>query len=102
MEEWSRQPQERDGDYYFNGRVFMTRGVQSELTAEEIGWIIRDLRRAVDRHGGLDYLQVYESNEGRTVWVIDQLSRSMKESGEYSTEQIREFDYLTLLLPSEY
>lgn len=102
MAEWNRAPQERDGDYYFNGRAFVTRGVKAELSSLEIMRIIRDLRRAVSEHDGLDYLQVYEAPGGRTVWVIDQLSRSMKESGDYTPEQIREYNYFTLLLPSEY
>jgi len=102
MAHWKRTPQERDGDYEFGGRTYMTRGVQRELTADEVAWILRDLRRAVREHDGLDYLQVYEADDGRTVWVIDQLSRSMKESGDYSAEEIEAYDYFTLLLPSEY
>jgi hypothetical protein len=102
MVDWTRKPQERDGDYDFDSRAYMTRGVQRELSAGEIAWIIRDLRRAVEENDGLDYLQVYEADDGRTVWVIDQLSRSMKENGDYSPEQIEAYDYFTLLLPSEY
>lgn len=102
MRDWNRTPQERDGDYYFNGRGFVTRGVKRQLSDREIVWIIHNLRQAVDRHDGLDYLQVYEAEDDCTVWVIDQLSRSMKESGDYTPKQIREYDYFTLLLPSEY
>ena len=102
MGEWKRKEQERDGDYYFSGRAYMTRGVQRELSEAEIIWIIADLKQAVDEHDGLDYLQVYESSDGRRVWVIDQLSASMKESGDYTDEQVTQYDYFTLLLSSEY
>ena len=102
MSTWSRDEQEREGDYFFNGRAHITRGVQRELSQAEILQIIQDLRTAVRKHEGLDYLQVYTSDDGQTVWVIDQLSRSMKESGDYSDEQIAAYDYFTLLFPSEY
>jgi len=102
MDEWKRKEQERDGDYYFSGRAYMTRGVQRELSEAEIVCIIDDLRQAVEEHNGLDYLQVYEAGDGRRVWVIDQLSRSVKTSGDYTDEQVKQYDYFTLLLPSEY
>ena len=102
MNNWRRKEQELDGDYYFSGRAYMTRGVQRELSEAEILWIIRNLHEAADKHGGLDYLQVYTTDDGRKIWVIDQLSRSMKESDDYTNEQLKEYDYFTLLLPSEY
>ena len=102
MGKWKRQPQERPGDYFFYGRAFMTAGVNEALTPIEIAWITSDLRRGVLEHGGLDYLQVFKCDDGRTVWAIDQLSHSMKENGSYTQEQIEEYDYWTLLLPEEY
>jgi hypothetical protein len=102
MNKWRRKEKERDGDYYFSGRAYMTRGVQRELSDVEITWIIADLKQAVREHDGLDYLQVYTADDGRTIWVIDQLSTSMKESDDYTDEQLKQYDYFTLLLPSEY
>ena len=102
MAQWTRQPEEQPGEYFFSGRGVMTQGVAHSLAPEEIAWIVADLKHAVTQHEGLDYLQRYTSNDGRTVWVIDQLSRSMKEDGDYTPEQIEEYDYWTLLLPEEY
>jgi hypothetical protein len=56
------------------------------------------LQRFVRKHRGADYLQTFECDDGRKVWCICQLSRSMKESGEYSAED----DVWTMLLPEEY
>lgn len=102
MATWTRQRQERPGDYFFSGRAFMTAGVKGALTPIEIVRITSDLRRAVREEEGLDYLQVFRCDDGRTVWAIDQLSRSMKENGSYTREQIQQYDYWTLLLPDEY
>ena len=99
---WTRQPEERPGDYFFEGRVYITQGVAQSLTQLEIYWIIADLRRAVAEAEGLDYLQVFRSDDGRTVWIMDQLSRSMKQGGDYTPEQIEEYDHFTILLPEEH
>ena len=102
MASWNRKPQEREGDYFFSGRAVMTRGVADALSQEELIFIVVDLKRAVEEHEGLDYLQVYTCDDGRKVWVIDQLSKSMKESGDRTPAEITEDDVFTLLLPEEY
>ena len=102
MATWTRKPQEHAGDYFFSGRAVMTRGVADALSPEEIAFIVADLKRAVDENEGLDYLQVYTCADGRKVWVIDQLSKSMKEGGDYTPAQVAEYDHWTLLLPGEY
>ena len=102
MATWTRKPQECAGDYYFSGQACMTCGVEDALSPDEITFIVADLWAFVRREDGVDYLQVYVSDDGRKVWCICQLSRSMKESGDYTPEQVAEYDYWTLLLPSEY
>ena len=102
MATWTRQPQEREGDYFFSGRGLMTAGVNHDLTPLEIAWITSNLKRAIHENNGLDYLQVFKCDDGRTVWAIDQLSQSMKEGDGYTPDQIKEYDYWTLLLPEEY
>jgi hypothetical protein len=57
-----------------------------------------DLVISVLEENGLDYLQVYESDDGRVVWCICELSLSMKASDEYDPED----DVWTMLLPEEY
>ena len=99
---WNRKPQECEGDYFFSGRAVMTHGVADALSPEELFFIVVDLKRAVEEHEGLDYLQVYTCDDGRRVWVIDQLSRSMKEGKDYTPAEITEYDVFTLLLPEEY
>ena len=102
MAGWKRQPQERPGDYFFSGRGLITAGVNHALAPVEVAWIAATLRRDVLKNNGLDYLQVFKSGDGRTVWAIDQLSQSMKEGDGYTPEQIKEYDCWTLLLPEEY
>ena len=64
MVSWFREPQECEGDYFFSGRAVMTRGVADALSQEELVFIVVDLKRAVDEHEGLDYLQVVRHVNG--------------------------------------
>ena len=102
MATWKRLPQECTGDYFFSGQAVMTRGVEAMLSPEEIAFIVADLHTFVQQENGIDYLQVYESDDGHRVWVIDQLRQSIKDSGEFTPEQLAELDYWTMLLPGEY
>ena len=80
----------------------MTVGVDDELEMEDVLQIASDIRRAVLEHDGLDYQQVFKCDDGRVVWAIDQLSKLTKENGDYTAEQVEEYDYWTMLLPEEY
>ncbi len=80
----------------------MTQGVQNTLSPEEFAFVVADLQNFVQEEDGVDYLQTYVSDDGRKVWCIDQLSRSMKQGGDYTPEQVAEYDHWTLLLPEEY
>lgn len=96
---WIRQEQESEGTYMFNGRIFVTSGIQSLLSNDEIQWIMNDVKLQVTDHNGIDYLVVYEHEDtGQKLFFIDQLNRQMIESGQYSPEH----NYATLLLSSEY
>lgn len=98
MATWTRKPQEQAEKYYFDGRAVMTAGVARELSPEDVAFIYAALMVAVLEEDGLDYLQVYASDDGRVVWCLCQLNLSMKASGEYGPED----DVWTMLLPSEY
>ena len=103
MSLWTRKPQETEGDYFFEGQFYFTIGASLLLSKLERNWIVRDLKRAVQEKDGLDYLQVYKSLDGKkTVWIIDNLSRTMKTDGSYSPEEVGRNNYATILLPSEY
>lgn len=95
---WTHKPQEQESDYHFDGRALQTAGVSEALSADDVLWIVMTLRRFVRSNNGGDYLQVFEHSDGRKVWCICQLSRTMIESGEYDDED----DYWTMLLPEEY
>ncbi len=95
---WMHKPQECEGDYFFDGRALQTAGVAETLAPDEVLWIVRTLKRFVTQNSGADYLQVFECSDGRRLWCICQLSKSMKETGDYAAED----DYWTMLLPEEY
>lgn len=98
MTKWTRQPQETDGEYFFDGEIYMTRGVAETIAVHEIAEIVFDLRKAVEREVGLDYLQVYTNEEGIRLWIIDQLSRTMVESGDYEEGS----HHCAIMFPEEY
>jgi len=102
MAKWIRKPQECAGDYFFSGRAHMTRAVAEEVPMEEVLLIISDLKTFVKAKGGADYLQVYDSDDGRRIFCIDQLSRSMIECGDYTDDQIREYNHWVIMYAHEY
>lgn len=98
MAKWTRQKQECEGTYFFNGTFYLTRGVSLAIPLEEIAAICQDLRDFVKEKNGIDYLQVYLDEQGRKLFFIDQLNKAMIESGEYR----REDNHCTLLWAHEY
>ncbi len=98
MAKWTHKPQEQESAYYFDGRALQRAGVAEALSPDEVLWIVSTLQRFVLKHKGGDYLQLFESDDGRKVWCICQLSKTMIESGEYADED----NYWTMLLPKEY
>ncbi len=99
---WDRQPQERKGDYFFSGKSYVTTNLINEIPAEEIMWIISDLKAFVQQEQGIDYLVVYKKKSGRIIFCIDQLSKSMMENDLYSREDLKRYNYWTMLFAEEY
>lgn len=96
---WVRQPQERnDQKYFFTGKFYMTKGVFEALHFDEIISIYQDLKTFAQQRNGIDYLQIYTDEQGRKLFLIDQLDQKMLESGEYT----REHHYCTMLFAEEY
>lgn len=95
---WKRQPQKRSGNYFFSGQFLATRGVVSELPPNEILHIYHDIKSFVRDKNGIDYLQVYTDENGRKLYLIDQLSKEMVESGEFAPLD----NHCTLLWAHEY
>lgn len=68
---FKRKTPARDGSYRFEGEGLVTVEVQRTLKPVEVFSIVDDLRGAVEKQGGLDFLQVFESNAGkREVWAV--------------------------------
>ena len=100
--EWKRQPQEMENDYTFSGKFKITQGVGATLKPAEIFAIWLDLEGFVLSKGGVDYLQIFKNqNADETVYCIDQLSESMKKE-DYTAEEVKAYDYFTMLLAREY
>lgn len=98
MATWTRKLQEQDGNYFFSGQFLATRGVVEELAPAEILSIYHDIKKFVQNKNGIDYLQVYTDERGRKLYLIDQLSKEMIESGEYAPLD----NHCTLLWAHEY
>ena len=98
MATWTRKPQEQEGKYYFNGTLYLTAEVQQELSLEEIRDIYNDVQALVKEKDGIDYLQVFTNEKGDKLFFIDQLNKTMIESGEYPSD----FNYCTLMFAHEY
>ena len=99
---WVRQTQERKEDYCFNGKFYITSHVLNELPPEEVHQILSDLKAFVQQEQGIDYLLVYKRADGRKIFCIDQLSQSMMQSGNYTKDEIRDYNYWTMLFSEDY
>lgn len=94
---WTRQPQEQENhDFWFAGRCYVTAGVSASLTPLEVAWIVMDIQNFVLMKQGIDYLQVYEREDGLKVWVIDQVPRCELE------DHPKDHNHYTILFPDEY
>ena len=77
-------------------------GVEHALEMTDVFKVSADLRRAVLENDGPDYLRVFECEDGRIVWAIDQSSKSIMASGEFTHEQMFENIHRTMLPLEEY
>ncbi len=98
QKKWQRQKQECEGNYYFCGSIYATKGVAESLPEKEIVEIILDVKKAVKENVGLDYLQIFQNDEDQKIYVIDQLTKGEIESGNFSPKD----NYATVLFPEEY
>lgn len=98
MKNWKRLEQETDGNYFFSGLFYCTQRVHQELTAFEIVSVYTDIQNLILEKGGVDYLQIYKDERGRTLYFIDNLSLEQVLSGNYKIED----NYCTLLFSEEY
>ena len=93
---WHYQPQEQDGDYWFDGMVIVTATIKAEIPEAELQAIIIFLRELAQQKKGLDYLQRFKLEDGTKIYIIENLSRS--QSAIYALE----YHYCTILYPFEY
>ena len=99
MANWTRQPQEQEESYFFSGKFLVTRGIDTELSKEEILSIYENVQQFVQEKDGIDYLQVFTDEQNRKLFFIDQLNTEMIESGNFNLE---EDNHCTLMFAHEY
>lgn len=97
---WKPQTQEVKGNYTFSGRVKTTKRISEELDFAEIISIIITVRKEAMKQKGLDYLLVLKNNTGQKLFVIDNLSKEMKEDS--SPVFLLDNNYFTILFAEEY
>lgn len=98
MSIWKRNEQETTGNYFFNGTFYCTQKVHLKLPVIEIIFLYLDVRKFAKENNGIDYLQVYKDEQGRTLYFIDNVSKEQLLSGEFDEED----NYCTLLFSEEY
>lgn len=102
---FKRKPQEKASlhGYYFSGQAVITQNAKATITQAELNHILTDLFNFIgSRPKGIDYLQVYQHEDGRRIWIIDNVSQQMRESNDYDPKVLEESDYWTILLPEDY
>ena len=92
--------------FAFSGAVRLTSAI-SELPAEDIHWIIHQVRSLVKEHTSVDYVQLFENPDfNRTIYAIDNCSIKNREwllhQENISQEEFNDEVYWTLLFADEY
>jgi uncharacterized protein YqjF (DUF2071 family) len=96
---WLMQPQDQEGEYFFSGAFYATRGIQERLSEIEILELYRRIQQLVREKKGLDYLVVFKHKQtAEKLFFIDQLNKKMIASGGFRAED----NHCTLLLAEEY
>ena len=68
---FKRKTPARDGGYLFEGSGLMSVGVQAACQPIEVFSMVDDLKGAVEKNGGLDFMQIFESSaQRREVWAV--------------------------------
>jgi len=96
MGKWSLKKQERPGTYRFDGASYVTREVCDTIHPLVIVKMIVLIQDLVQANNGMDYLQVFENENGETIFFIDQLNDEMKK------DCTQEDNYFTILFSWEY
>jgi hypothetical protein len=95
---WTPQPQECEGNYHFSGQFLVTHRVKEKLSDTEIVEIYRTTQKLVETSNGIDYLLVFNDDQGRKLFFVDQLNEEMIASGDHPEEH----NHCTLLFADEY
>ena len=98
---WTPQEQEQEGDYFFAGQAYLTRAVYEQLPFTDVLMITAEIRRLVQEHKGLDYLQVFRHPDGRKILCIDQISKYLLQGGSLSQEERHQFNFWTMRFAEE-
>lgn len=72
MAKWVRRPQGSSGEkYFFPGSIEISSEISAKLSLVEILTIFRDLKTFVKEQCGVNKVQEYEDEKGRTLLFVD-------------------------------
>lgn len=94
-----KTPEYETGDYWFDGKFFVTKNVEETLSKEEILLIYAHITNLVQQKGGQDYLHVFlQKEKDYKLFFIDQVTRDSLQNGEQPAKN----NYCTLMFHHEY
>lgn len=98
---WQLKQQEQAGTYRFDGAIYVTVAVTKSLAVRELGLevlvsMLQQVKDLVQQNNGADYLQVFVSDKGEKLFLIDNLNDEMKK--EYPESE----NFATLMWSYEY
>ena len=98
---WQVYPYPESKDYTFSGQMVLSEGIRACLNESEIHAIYSLLRQRVAQEGAIGAKQYFVSSTGKEVLCIDTLAESVKNSREYSAEEILQHDHFVMFLGQE-
>jgi hypothetical protein len=99
MKKWTRQPQENDGGFMFDGNFIYTESVKKSLSSNEIETIYSETRKTALKCNGLNWLQVFSNEDGQKLLFIASINQRVIEIcgynliGQESNNSVLLFDY---------
>ncbi|MCK6615862.1 MAG: hypothetical protein L6Q47_16625 [Ignavibacteriaceae bacterium] len=101
LNKWVMLPQEVEGTYRFDGKMYATSNAADFISFDDFRLIISSIREFVRIHDGADYLFVFKNERlGRKIFVIDNLNDQMKSSSD--SRFTLEHNYFTIMMEEDY
>ena len=80
---WFMQPLKITGVFRFYGELVLSNSIRKALNNQDINLILMDIKHAVQKNGGIDYLQIFSNRSRKKIYVVDNFRKGIEKSCVY-------------------